>query len=531
MAPASGAVQAPLLSPGDIIADKFRVERVIDEGGMGVVVAATHLVLDEHVALKFLRREVLGTESVVSRFAQEARAAVKLKSEHVARVSDVGNDPVRGPFIVMEYLEGQDLRDLLNEVGRANTSEAVEYVIQACEGLAEAHARGIIHRDIKPENLFLVERSADWRIIKILDFGISKLRGAIGEALEGSRDTLPLMGSPCYMSPEQLRSNRNVDHRADIWSLGVVLFELLAGVPPFDGTRPIPELIASVLDEPTPPLGDFVQGLPHGLAEVVERCLQKDPADRWQTAAELAVALLPFAPRRARVPVERAIAVSRASGMLSDPTLSLPPSFAPGPSDAAAAYAARLGELSPSLIPGLDPLHSAPPSRPGPPPSHPGAPPSRPGAPTTPLLALAPLSEVTAVTGSSFSHTSNVDFEPPPRRGGARWAVVLALLLIGGGGAFWMTRAPAAEEAPAPVASAPVEAAPTAEAPAAPSPAPVEPAETASTKATAAGAPARLGPRRGGPAFPQTGGSPPAKSDAPPPSRPSSADLEIRRTR
>ncbi|MEJ7731420.1 MAG: serine/threonine-protein kinase [Polyangiaceae bacterium] len=530
-------MQAPLLSPGDVIADKFRVERVIDEGGMGVVVAATHLVLDEHVALKFLRREVLGTESVVSRFAQEARAAVKLKSEHVARVSDVGHDPVRGPFIVMEYLEGQDLRDLLNEVGRASASEAVEYVVQACEGLAEAHARGIIHRDIKPENLFLVERSADWRIIKILDFGISKLRGAIGEALEGGRDTLPLMGSPCYMSPEQLRSNRNVDHRADIWSLGVVLFELLAGVPPFDGTRPIPELIASVLDEPTPPLGDFVQGLPHGLAEVVERCLEKDPAERWQTAAELAVALLPFAPRRARVPVERAIAIARASGMLSDPTLSLPPSFAPGPSDAAAAYLPRLGALSPSLMPDFGSLHSAPPSHPGSPPSHPGSPPSRPGppprgpgAPAAPLRALAPPTEVTAVTGSSFSHTSTVDFEPPPRRGGARWAVVLALLLIGGGGAFWMTRAPAADEAPAPVASAPVDAPPTAEAAAAPPPAQAGPAETASAKATAAGAPARPGPRRGGPASPPAGGSPPAKSDAPP-SRPSAPDLEIRRTR
>ncbi len=312
-----------------MLAGKFRIERVVGEGGMGIVAEATHLQLDERVALKFLRREVMKLPDVVARFDREARSAVKLKSEHVAKVTDVGKTDDGIPYMVMELLNGRDLAQTLSENGPLPVQEAVDYLIQACEGVGEAHARGIVHRDLKPENLFVVQRDG-WAVVKVLDFGISKavLVGPSSVDLS-SNNTTSIMGSPYYMSPEQLRSTRTVDHRADIWSLGVVLFELLTGMTIFDETKEFTELVADILETQHRKLGLFRPDAPPGLEAVIDKCLEKDRTKRWQNVAELAVALLPYAPRRARITAERTTSITRSAGLITDPNFQVPPSVYP----------------------------------------------------------------------------------------------------------------------------------------------------------------------------------------------------------
>lgn len=295
---------------GTILADKYRVERMLGEGAMGIVLAARHLELDELVAIKCLRAQMPCSPDVIARFAREAKACARLKSEHIAKVIDVGVSPAVGPYMVMEYLEGEDLAATLKRRGPLPARRAAEYVMQVCEALAHAHAAGITHRDVKPANLFLT-RHGDLEVIKVLDFGISKGQQQ-GHAFGGHsvKETSVVMGTPLYMSPEQIRSTREVDHRSDIWSLGVVLFELLTGRPAF-AAETVTQLCALVLEAAPPPLAEHCGSAPPALAAIIERCLMKDPSLRFQTAAELANALLPFAPPRARLHAERASAVLR----------------------------------------------------------------------------------------------------------------------------------------------------------------------------------------------------------------------------
>jgi serine/threonine protein kinase len=345
--PSNDGDGAPRVQAGDTVSGKFRIERVLGQGGMGVVVAARHLQLDETVALKFLRAHATSDPDALARFAREARAAAKLKSEHVARVLDAGVTDDGTPYIVMEYLDGRNLGQVLEHEGRLDIATTAEFAIQACEGLAEAHARGIVHRDIKPENLFLVERSQGWRVVKILDFGISKFDVARGTA-DSNISTHSMMGSPCYMSPEQLRSTASVDHRTDIWSLGVTIFELLAGGTAYRAGQSLPQLIASILEQPTPRLTDFWSDVPVELSAVVGRCMEKDREARFSSAAELALALLPFAPKRARANVERAIAVTQSAAPSSRPLelRTVPP---PPPTGAPSARASSRGPSSGTL--------------------------------------------------------------------------------------------------------------------------------------------------------------------------------------
>ena len=302
----------PEVQQGGVVSGKFRVDRVLGEGGMGVVVLATHLQLDEPVALKFLRSEAVAESESLSRFLREAKAAAKLKSEHVARVLDVAVTDEGSPYIVMEYLQGSDLSKTVQSSGPLTVESAAEYVIQACEGLAEAHARGIVHRDIKPENLFLVDRGEGWKTVKILDFGISKIASPPGMSNFSTRS---IMGSPCYMSPEQLRSTASVDHRTDIWALGATLFELLAGKTPYDGGRTLPELVTAILEGAPPKIADVRPGIPpRDRRAIITRCLEKDRERRYANVAEVAVALLPFAPKRSRTSVERAMTLVRSPG-------------------------------------------------------------------------------------------------------------------------------------------------------------------------------------------------------------------------
>src|SRR5450432_412778 len=238
---------------GDVLAGKFRIERVLGQGAMGVVVAATHIQLDERVALKFLLPEALANADAVARFAREARAAVKIKSEHVARVSDVGTLDSGSPYMVMEYLQGQDLADWVRDRGAMPIADAAEFVLQACEALAEAHALGIVHRDLKPANLFVTVRADGTPCVKVLDFGISKFTTPGSSSDMGMTKTASVMGSPLYMSPEQMSSSRNVDARADIWAVGVILYEIISGRMPFEAET-MPQLCGMILQEAPPSL-------------------------------------------------------------------------------------------------------------------------------------------------------------------------------------------------------------------------------------------------------------------------------------
>ena len=306
------AIDMPF-APGDVIAGKYEVIKLIGSGGMGYVVSAMHVELGEVVALKFLRPEALQIEELVERFAREARAAAKIRSEHVARVFDVGVLPDGVPFIVMEHLAGQDLADVLQARGPLPLKVAVEYVMQACEALAAAHASGVVHRDIKPENLFLTKHAQGLDFIKILDFGISKVALAPGGKRGFVRTMMPL-GSPVYMSPEQIRSSEGVDARTDIWSLGCVLFELITGTVAFNEPS-LMQLSAAILEHDPVPIHELLPDIPPEFEAVVMRCLEKDANKRYGNIAELAIALYPFAPRRSRISAERCYHALKNAGL------------------------------------------------------------------------------------------------------------------------------------------------------------------------------------------------------------------------
>ncbi len=295
------------VKPGDVLAGKYRVERILGMGGMGVVVAATHLHLEQRVAIKFLLPEIAKHPETVARFSREARAAVRIQSEHVGRVLDVGALDTGSPYMVMEFLEGSDLSDFVKSRGPRPWNEAVEFLLQACEAMAEAHKIGIVHRDLKPANLFLARRPDGSPCVKVLDFGISKvLDSAEGSALT---QTAAMMGSPKYMSPEQLKSSRDVDARTDIWALGVILYELLSGEGAFRADT-VPQLYVAIIQDAPQPLKRT--DIPPGLVAVIMRCLEKDPARRFQSVAELAFALSEFASQSARTSIER---ISRIQGV------------------------------------------------------------------------------------------------------------------------------------------------------------------------------------------------------------------------
>jgi serine/threonine-protein kinase len=299
---------------GDVIAAKYRLEKVAGEGGMGVVYAAEHLVLKQRVAVKVLLPRAAASEAVVERFAREARAAAKINSEHVARVLDAGSTANGAPFLVMEFLEGCDLEELLALQKTLPVGEVVDYVVQALEGLAHAHAVNIVHRDLKPANLFLGCRPDGSNGIKLLDFGISKSNSSKPEdkRLTGQH----VLGSPVYMSPEQLRNATDVDSRADIWSIGIVAYELLSGAPPFDGDG-VGEIFAAILEQEPVPLCKKDPRIPRELSDIITKCLRRDPKERWRDVGQLAKALLPYGSEAQSVMVDRAEQIlARAKNMV-----------------------------------------------------------------------------------------------------------------------------------------------------------------------------------------------------------------------
>jgi serine/threonine-protein kinase len=300
-----------------LIAGRYRVDAVIGSGSMGVVAAGYNLELEQPVAIKFLSVATFATKDALARFRREVRAAAKIKSEHVARVLDVGALESGLPYMVMEYLEGHDLGDELAVRGQLSVAEAALYVLEASEAIAEAHAASIVHRDLKPANLFLALRADRSRLVKVLDFGISKTLGddpSSGEV--GLTRTGMIVGSPLYMAPEQLGSSRVIDWRADIWGLGGILFQLVTGRTAFSAPSAA-ELYAMLLRDRPTPLSHYRADVPPAFEAIVQRCLERDPAQRFEDVSALADALVPFAPPDAAVHADRARGVLHAGRVSS----------------------------------------------------------------------------------------------------------------------------------------------------------------------------------------------------------------------
>ena len=311
---------------GEIIDGKYEVVADLAMGGMGAILAAIDRTTGDRVAIKVMLGAAMEIEGAITRFEREARAAAGIVSEHVVRIFQVGELPNGAPYMVMEFLDGKDLGAIITPDQPLPVAESVDYVLQSCEAMAEAHKSGIVHRDLKPSNLFLANRPDGTKAIKVLDFGISKFSAdspVLGKEGVSLTATRTMMGSPLYMSPEQVRSAKNVDRRSDIWALGVILYELLSGRLPFEGDNAGAICAMIVADEPVP-LRMMKEDLPAELERIVMRCIEKEPAERYQDVAELAEALRPFGSKVGKVAAAHAVqTMENASGIL--PTLHAAP--------------------------------------------------------------------------------------------------------------------------------------------------------------------------------------------------------------
>jgi len=292
----SDAVPQHVLVPGDVVAERYAVQRVIGAGGMGIVYEAKHLALGTRVALKVIRPDIAQNSSIWRRFAREARALGALHNKHVVRVHDAGTLPLGLRYLVMEYLAGVDLRRILAKEGPLATARAVDYVLQVCSALSDAHRLGIVHRDIKPENIFLAKFRACEPVVKLLDFGVALFLD------EAAQLTLPGrgIGSAYHLSPEQLENPSAVDARSDLWAVGLLLFELISGRSPFEGLNAA-EACLRIARGALPRVESVCPAIPPELANIIHRCLQLDREDRPQTADELSAVLEPYSSRH--VPV------------------------------------------------------------------------------------------------------------------------------------------------------------------------------------------------------------------------------------
>ena len=311
---------------GETIDGKYEIVADLAVGGMGAILAAIDKTTGDRVVIKVMLSAAMEIEGAITRFEREARAAAGIVSEHVVRIFQVGELPNGAPFMVMEFLDGKDLGAIITPDQPLPVAESVDYVLQSCEAMAEAHKSGIVHRDLKPSNLFLANRRDGTKTIKVLDFGISKFSAdspVLGKEGVSLTATRTMMGSPLYMSPEQVRSAKNVDRRSDIWALGVILYELLTGRLPFEGDNAGAICAMIVADEPVP-LRMMKEDLPAELERIVMRCIEKEPAERYQDVAELAEALRPFGSKVGKVAAAHAVqTMENASGIL--PTLHAAP--------------------------------------------------------------------------------------------------------------------------------------------------------------------------------------------------------------
>jgi len=323
----SGEHGAVSVQIGDVLVGKYKVEAILGQGGMGVVVSALHLHLQERVALKFLRPGAGRTEEFNARFLREAQVTAKLRNEHIVKVSDVGVLESGAPYMVMEYVSGTDLRRVMRTEGPLPVPQAIDYIIQACEGLAEAHAIGVVHRDLKPSNLFITHRRDGSDLIKVLDFGISKANLMLAEELEDLTAAGALLGSPKYMSPEQLTNTAQVDERSDVWSLGVVLYEMLTGAPPFVAETHAATCVRVLGQEPPASIVARRKDVPPELEQAIFHALERDMSLRTANVADFAEEV--GAAARDVLPPAIGVAIERIRGTIdarSKGTASTPPS-------------------------------------------------------------------------------------------------------------------------------------------------------------------------------------------------------------
>ncbi len=331
-APARSAKDVAASRIGSVV-DKYTLVRLLGQGGMGAVYEARHAKLARRVGIKFLLPELATNREVLRRFENEAKAAGGLEHPNLVAVTDVGTATDGAPYLVMEYLEGEDCSKLLRRMGPLPVPRATDIVVQACRGLAVAHRASIVHRDLKPENLFITDAGDGTDLLKVLDFGIAKLRPTDASVVTGTGATF---GTAFYMSPEQARGAGDVDPRTDVWSLGVVLYELLTGRKPFQGEQFL-QVIYQILSVEPPPASSVRPGLPAKLSEIIERAMVKEADDRLPSVLELAEVLLPFAGRTSnaqRVLSAEALAATRATPETRTGEARRAPSAAPGRSRA-----------------------------------------------------------------------------------------------------------------------------------------------------------------------------------------------------
>ncbi len=337
---------------GATIAGKYLVRRVVGRGSMGVVCEAEHLEIGKRVAIKLIDASLVGMTDIAIRFRQEARATSLVESHHIVQVFDVGTDERLGLYLVMEFLTGEDLATVLARDHQLPLDRAVRIAVQVARGLAKAHEAGVVHRDLKPANIFLCTSEDEHPLVKILDFGVSKVvdssRGGSGPGLKLTRDGM-VLGTPQYMSPEQAQGY-TVDERTDVWALGLVLYEMLAGRPAYPELPSYEQFIIHLVSHPPDPLPRVAPWVPDELATVVHGALEHDPTARIQNCTELVKLLSEAYPvhsgRSARPPV------SETTDTWSDPRpfdrgdRSMPP---------------RRDRHTPSRSPASDTTHSAEP--------------------------------------------------------------------------------------------------------------------------------------------------------------------------
>lgn len=472
--------------PGDVVASKYRVEKVLGAGGMGVVVAARHIALGNLVAIKLMQPRAVAVKGAVERFLREGQAAAQLQSKHVAKVLDVGQLDSGAPYMIMEHLAGGDLAALIEKRGAVPLADATEYLLQACDAIGEAHSKGIVHRDLKPANLFLQTEPDGAPLIKVLDFGIAKVSGAE----QGLTGTSQGMGSGGYMSPEQMSSAKKVDHRADIWALGVTLYELLTAHRPFEAES-LEQFVTRVFWEQPTPLATHRPDLPREVEAILLRCMEKQADARFSSVAHFAQLIAPYAHPRAHGYVTRiakvlgvdAPGLSQTNpGMVapSSPGATAPTAFGPAPAVGVAVAAPAQGPGTAS-----SPMYAAPPgSAAGPYPpgasqtgphaasAYPGAAPQTgPHAATAPFIppqpltasqsgphALQPDGRVSAIpAGAPITATGpmgNTDMTgerlqlaPPKKPPLALFGVGGVLLVALGAGGVWLAMRPSGPEA------------------------------------------------------------------------------------
>ena len=455
---------------GKTLDDRYRIERLLGSGGMGAVYAADDLRTGQKVAVKVIHANLHDSKALVQRFEREARAAGSIDTDHIARCFDAGTDPETGsPYMVLEYLVGEDLHHVIKRLGPLPPELALRITAQACLGVAKAHEANIVHRDIKPANIFLARgASSGARTVKVLDFGVAKIRkdpsDIGGESTSGGLTrTGSLLGSPLYMSPEQARSVKNIDHRSDIWSLGVVLFQAVAGRTPYEEISGLGDLILALCSDLPPPVQEFAPWISPEVAAAIDHALRLDPEERFASAAEMAAALTALVP--GGIAIDDSMLVA-----LDDQTHER---IAP-------AFARREG--SASMMPRMPTWRAhSPAAFAGTMVSEAGLSPA--GAPRPPPQTAEQQSTQNAVatTGSRLPDTGDRRAPPAPQRTVPMVAVAVACVLAGGAGVYAFTRAPPAPQV-AQLATA--LAAPPATAPTSAPPLPSTTASAAETTAT-----------------------------------------------